>query len=330
MGLRVTGSISRNLLVALLALAGLVSLGLGMEAADGATARRAKPHRATAHPAMAHGATAGTAGLQSFSLKSDGLTRTYLLYVPPGDSAEHRLPLALVFSGAYTTAAEQAQTTNLLSLVEREHNMIVAIPQGYGDSWNDDDGDPPAEAANVNDVAFAQALLQTIESRYQVAMRRVVATGASNGAILTELLGCRIAANLTLIVPVEGQIAPNFSGNCRPSDPISVYEYHAFGDPAIPYKGGTIGGDGGPFSVLSAPASARRWATLDHCRMKPAQSKYTTGIGGQLTRYTGCNGAATVTLNSTNANVHAWPDGFGTSFIRMVTSLSTKRRARMP
>ena len=98
--------------------------------------------------------SAGTRGLKTVNLRSGGRRRSYLLYVPPGDTVRHPLPLVLAFSGVDNTDSETATATGLLSIAEQQHNMIVAFPEGYDESWNDDAGDPPAEAANVNDVAF--------------------------------------------------------------------------------------------------------------------------------------------------------------------------------
>jgi polyhydroxybutyrate depolymerase len=206
----------------------------------------------------------------------------------------------------------------LLALAERRQSMIVAFLQGYEDSWNDDAGDPPAEAHDVNDVAFTKAVLAEVESSHFVDMRRVVATGISNGAIFVELLGCRAAANLTLTVPVEGQMAPTFSHSCRLSKPMSVYEIHATADPAIPYGGGTFGGYGGPVTVLSAHASVARWAALDRCS---ARASTTRTPGNVFTKYTGCRSGVSVTLRTIEGGAHVWPPGFATSLSRLVASL---------
>jgi polyhydroxybutyrate depolymerase len=271
--------------------------------------------------------SAGTRGLKTVNLRSGGRRRSYLLYVPPGDTVRHPLPLVLAFSGVDNTDSETATATGLLSIAEQQHNMIVAFPEGYDESWNDDAGDPPAEAANVNDVAFTAAILERIESTYPVDLQRVVATGFSNGAILAELLGCELAANLTLIMPVEGQLSPTFSPSCRPAMPISVYEIHATADQSIPYSGGTFSGVGGPVSVLSAPASAARWAALNQC--VKAKSSLRSG-DSVLTRYRGCSAGVTVTLESIQGGQHEWPPNFGETLVRQMTSLKSTRHATVP
>jgi polyhydroxybutyrate depolymerase len=269
-------------------------------------------------------ANAGTGGLKTVQLMSDGRLRTYLLYVPPGDSVKHPLPLVLVYHGVDDTVTSTARLTGLLSIAEKRHDLIVAFLKGYEESWNDDAGDPPAEAAGVNDIAFTTTVLRRIESNYPVNMTRVVATGFSNGAILAELLGCRIAPDLTLIAPVEGQLATRFSSNCKPGRPISVYEIHATADEGIPYSGGTFAGVGGPVTVLSAPGSAERWAVLDHCAATGSTSQ---APGTVLTEYKGCRDGVRVTLESIQGGSHEWPPGFGGTLASVIASLPGNREA---
>ncbi len=302
--------------------AGGAALGLALgiaSAASGSPARGADR--------IPHSSTAGTGGMQTYTVTAAGRLRTYLLYVPPGDTSKHRLPLVLVYHGAYDTAENIAGETGLLSYAEQHHNMIVAFLQGYEDSWNDDAGNPPAEADHVNDVAFTEAVLNRVESSHYVDMHRVAATGISNGAILAELLGCRAAAYLTLTVPVEGQMSPAISSSCRPSKPIFVYEIHATSDPTIPYDGGTFGGYGGPVTVLSAHASAARWAQVDKCKARPSTRRSTTNI---FTTYTHCKSGVTVTLQSIQGGSHDWPPGFAMLMSRLVTSSSRTPKAVKP
>ena len=278
----------------------------------------------------AHVATSGTNGLAPESVVVDGMTRTFLLYVPSTDSAAHPLPLVLVYHGAGETAGEDPGLTGLFHLAETRRDMIVAFLQGYEDTWNDDAGNPPAEAANIDDLGFTQAVLSGVESHYPVDMKHVTATGISNGAILTELLGCREAAYFTLVVPVEGQIATTFSSNCKPTKPISVYEIHATSDPLIPYSGGTFSGVGGPVSVLSAPKSVARWAMIDKCSAKPKTVKSSRSGKSVLSNYTKCAEGVGVTLESVQGGSHDWPPGFATTLDAIIKQQTGKRQAVTP
>jgi polyhydroxybutyrate depolymerase len=267
-----------------------------------------------------------TGRLQTVQITVGGLSRTYLVYAPSADSARHPLPLVLVYHGADDTAANTTTETGLLAMAEKRQDMIVAFLQGVDETWNDDAGEPPAERMDVNDVAFTQAVLRQLEQAYHVDMARVVATGFSNGAILAELLGCRIAADITLIVPVEGQLGSRFAGSCQPAKPISVYEIHATGDQAIPYSGGVFDGVGGQVRVLSAPASAAHWAGIDHCGA-PAQERSGASI---LTDYRSCDAGVSVTLDSIQGGSHEWPPGFAQLLAGVIGSAGDTRTAVVP
>ncbi len=265
-----------------------------------------------------------TGGIRTVSLTLGGRDRTYLLYVPPGDSSKHLLPLVLVYHGALDTAARTTGETDLLNIAEHSHNMILVFPQGVGDTWNEGAGHTPAEQAGVNDVAFTAAILRRVEAHYYVNPRFVVATGFSNGALLTEYLGCRLAGELTLIVPVEGQLPASVSSTCRPAAPINVYELHGTADHAIPYGGGGFNGVGGGTTVLAAPASVARWASLDGCSTRPQ----TAASGGvTLTRYGSCHGHVSATLATIDGGQHQWPSKFGETLLGVLASLQSPRRA---
>jgi polyhydroxybutyrate depolymerase len=239
------------------------------------------------------------------TISSQGRSRTFLLDAPSG-AGPH--PLVLVYHGATDTAAHTINETDFSS-VAAEKGWIVVYPQGYQDTWNEGAGNTPAHAAGVNDVLFTQQILRYVEAHYPVDRRRIAAVGESNGALLTELLGCRIASQLTLIVPVEGQLPVSVSPGCAPARPVSVFEIHGTADASIPYGGGHFDGIGGGTTVLSAPASARRWATLDRCRTG-SPSAHTAGTA-TFTTYRGCGSGASVVLDTIHGGTHEWTPGLG-------------------
>ena len=303
-------------------LALLALLLAGCVSACGSSAAQAK--RSAGHTATAERKARGTGGLKTVGLMSGGHRRTYLLYVPPGDSTRHSLPLVLAFHGVDDTARHTATETGLLRLDQHSHAMILVFPQGYQDTWNEGAGHTPAERAGINDVAFSATILRRVESHYVVDPHRVVATGFSNGALLTEYLGCTLSRQLTLIAPVEGQLPASVSANCDPPEPVNVYEVHATADQAIPYAGGHFDGIGGGTTVLSAPDSAMRWAALDHCSGHPGSSA--TGAL-TLSSYGGCADSVRVTLATIDGGKHAWPQGFGATLAGVVSSLPGTRTA---
>lgn len=307
---------------ALFALLLTCALLAGCAGASGASGQQ-RPHAARA---KAKEAGQGTGGLKTVSVQSGRHERTYLLYVPPGDSSSHPLPLVLVFHGAGDTASHTVNETDLPNIADQSHNMILVFPQGYDDSWNEGTGSSPAAQAGINDVSFVALILRRVERHYPVDMHRVIATGFSNGALLTEYLGCALSRQLTMIAPVEGELPQATAARCDPPLPLTVFEVHGTADGSIPYKGGGftgIGGVPGP-PVLSAPGSAARWADLDHCSDQAADRTV-----GEVTfsRYGGCTDGVTVTLATVNGGQHAWPSGYGPTLANAITAMPRGRTA---
>ncbi len=236
----------------------------------------------------------------------EGRERSYVLYVPTG--GPRRRPLVLVFHGAEGTAEQTTQETDFVQ-VAAQSGSVVAFLQGYEDTWNEGAGHTPAEVAHVDDVAFTSAVLSQIEGRYPIDRTRIAATGFSNGALLTELLGCRLAKRLTLVAPVAGPLPVSVSPSCRPARPISVLEMHGTADQSIPYGGGPFPGVGGGTTVLSAPATAARWASLDRCtRHGQTADRAQATI---VTTYSTCRAHAVVQLRSLQGAGHGWPSNVG-------------------
>jgi polyhydroxybutyrate depolymerase len=253
---------------------------------------------------------AGTGANRALSFKVSHLTvdtpegrvRSYLLYVPPGGARQS--PLVLVYHGAGGTAEGTAGETDFVEVAAKK-GIVVAFLQGYEDTWNEGAGHTPAEVAGVNDVQFTAAVLEQIESRYSIDRTRIAATGFSNGALLTELLGCQLSERLTLIAPVAGPLPVSVSSTCHPAHPVSVLEFHGTADQSIPYTGGHFDGIGGGTTVLSAPANAAKWSSLNGCRKQATTAEEAQAT--ILTTYSACRDHVVVQLRSLQGAGHSWP-----------------------
>ena len=102
---------------------------------------------------------------------------------------------------------------------------------------------------------------------------------------------------------LEGQLTTRMTKSCAPGRPISVYEIHGTADTVLPYGGG------GFLQAFSAPASARKWAALDHCAKTPRGSSPSHSV--KVTTYVACRGSAHVALRTLVGGVHRWAPGIG-------------------
>lgn len=238
-------------------------------------------------------------GDHDLSVTVQGISRSFILHVPPGPAVAKR-PLILVYHGIDATAGGTIGVTDFEQESDRT-GELVAFLQGVDDHWNEYSG--VFGASSINDVAYTAAVIKDIEGHIGFDHFRIVAAGFSNGALMVESLGCQLSKTLAMIVPVEGQLTTSMVKQCKPVRPISVYEIHGTSDALIPYAGG------GRLSVLSAPASAARWARLDRCAAKPTHTK--PNGSEVVTVYGRCGASAHVSLLTILGGVHRWTPQIG-------------------
>jgi len=251
-------------------------------------------------------AAASAPGDHTISFTVQGRSRFLILHVPVKQLADR--PLVLVYHGAEGTASGTEHGTDF-EQISNTSGELVAYMQGYANTWNEGAGHTPAEQAGINDVAYTSAAITQLKSLVTFNHRRIVATGFSNGALMVEYLGCKLASSLALIVPVEGQLPTSVASTCAPTRGLNVYEIHATADGSIPYNGGAFSGVGGGTTVLSAPKSVARWAKLDRCATSPKVSTPSSSI--KLTKYSHCRRGVSVTLRTIIGGSHEWGSDIG-------------------
>jgi len=238
-------------------------------------------------------------GDHTFTLSVQGIQRSFILHVPTGAPAAKR-PLILVYHGHGATAAGTIGVTDFEQESDRT-GELVAFLQGVNNHWNEYSG--VFGASGINDVTYTKAVIYDIAAHIGFDHARIVAAGFSNGALMVESLGCQLARTLSLVVPVEGQLATSMVKACKPARPINVYEIHGTADASIPYGGG------GYIGVLSAPKSVAKWASLDHCAKTPTSSPPKSGV--VMTTYRLCRKSTHVALMTIEGGVHRWTPNIG-------------------
>jgi polyhydroxybutyrate depolymerase len=241
------------------------------------------------------------------SIDVGGVTRTYVAHLPSPLPAHPGL--VLWFHGHGGTGAGQMRMAHLDGPADAA-GFIVVSPDGIDRSWNDG----RAQTQGADDVAFVKALIADFSRRYAIDHRRIFATGFSNGAILTQYLGCTLASQLAAIAPVSGYLPVDDLAACHPSRPISVLEIGGRADPIVPYDGGKIGYLGNDRGeVLSASATIAFWAKNAHCGAPMTTPIVSTvppdGTSVEQTVYQDCVAGTTVKLFSVRGAGHTWPGG---------------------
>lgn len=166
------------------------------------------------------------------SLDVDGATRTFILDVPETIQPKKPVPLLLDFHGFGHSAAGVWRVSGFRELGVRER-FITVYPQGLPVQLlgREDAGWEIFRLDGNRELAFVTKLLDEIERQYCIDLRRVYATGFSNGAFLSHLLACALADRIAAVAPVSG--GP-LDLTCTPSRPVSVIIHHGRNDALVP------------------------------------------------------------------------------------------------
>jgi len=242
---------------------------------------------------------------RAYSMEFGGLTRTFLLHLPPGYDGKARLPVVLVLHGG-TQSPESAEHMSQMSVkADREH-FIAVYPRGTGraslfPTWNSGNCCAYAMEHQVDDVGFLRALIDKLESEYAVDARRVYVTGISNGGMMSYRAACELADKVAAIAPVEGAL----NVECRPSAPVSIIIFHGTADRLVPFNGGST-----PYQVgarrsdASVAGAVSFWVKQNGCAPAP-EHRETADVHTDF--YTGCRNGTGVALYAVQGGRHMWP-----------------------
>jgi polyhydroxybutyrate depolymerase len=284
---------------------GVLAIGL---VADPVTAQRGLRGRLAGRAGTNQESSSSLA--QNVTITFQGMTRRYLLHVPPRPNGA----LILVFHGGGQTPENQEQISGLDGLADRER-FIVAYPEGVDKSWADGRGTTSADRLGIDDVGFAKAVVEEIARAHTVDRARVFATGPSNGGIFSNRLGCDAADTFAAIGPVIGTIASHLVPKCHPSADLGVIGVQGVADPVVPFSGGDVGGTlegaaaGG--QVQSSRATQELWRSLEGCSATPSSTTLPVRVddGTSVTRraYSDCHSGADVVWYEIQGGGHRWP-----------------------
>jgi len=238
------------------------------------------------------------------------VSRSYLLHVPAAYDGSKPVPLILDFHGQNVTGAQQRNVSNFPDETDPE-GVVMAFPTGsdgpLGNAWN---LGPCCVTGDVDDVAFARALVAEVRATACIDPKRIYATGFATGGGMANRLACEAADLFAAVAPAAFDLLEETVADCQPVRPITVISFRGTNDGLVPYEGGrSTVVPGMPITFLGAQATFQKWAQIDHCTGSPSASD----ANGCAT-YASCQGGVEVVLctktgggtEQANAGV-AWP-----------------------
>lgn len=228
---------------------------------------------ATAVAVLVVGALAQSKGSdQWIKIESGGHTRKALLHLPPKQSASpnQALPLVTVLHTMAETPGLTVSLTGFSDLADKEGFAVVYpqgwslanaegfLPLGFGYTWNAGACCPKACAEKVDDVQFLKDLISYLKgsitelssNHFNLDYSRLYLSGGSNGAFMTNRIGCQAPGLFAALGPGAGPIAENASHvwgsdpyTCPPLEkPLPAIYFHGTSDTLVPWKGNPLMG----------------------------------------------------------------------------------------
>ena len=193
--------------------------------------------------------------------------RPYESKVPKNYDASKNWPLVVLLHGYGANGVGQDVYFGL-SLEMDRLGFLEAYPDGTYDSknkrfWNATDVCCDFDKKGIDDVAYIDAIIDDMASRYRVDRKRVYLVGHSNGGFMSYRYACDRSERIAAIVSLAGANFADAANRCKPKQPVAVLQVHGDKDDAVPYSGGTMAG----WTVPSALESAKFWAGVGGCSL---------------------------------------------------------------
>ena len=271
--------------------------------------------------------------MQDHNILHDDVMRAFYTYVPPNVGKEMTLVVGL---HGYTGNAEtfirkgDADFNNFLEM----NNFIGAYPEGKSfyangrkfSSWNDLAGSigqgPKGDICDIDrdyypfppdcvnphrcswascgdDIGFIEKVIDHHKNQYDI--KSVIVIGMSNGGMLAQAIGCKLAGKVDAIINIEGMQALGMS--CIPDKPLTMVIYGAKNDTTVPPED-ILASDGYFYEPMKN--TVNDWKNAFNCS-NSTKKQILNPAEVTEEHFYDCNDGVTITSILDHNNDHDWP-----------------------
>jgi polyhydroxybutyrate depolymerase len=244
---------------------------------------------------------------ETITVKAGKTKRDAIVYAPA--ASPQARPVVLVFHGGGGSADFMANRSAALTRTLSGAGYIVVYMNGSTKrrteklrTWNAVHCCAYAAKAKINEAAYADAVIETLDQRFDIDRTRIFLMGHSNGAMLSYRLAGAMKTAPRAIAPISGAI---FADQPDIPDRTSIFMYHAVDDDVLSYSG-------------HPDDKAERWRTAPHVGFVDAEAKLAglkdcggaaaapAPAGLSATART-CAGGSVLLATSAETGGHEWP-----------------------
>ena len=174
------------------------------------------------------------------SLMHQGLTRKYIVHLPPGYNNNQQLPMIMALHGGGSGDATGPRDKWHFDEIGDTANFITIFPYGIDNNWADGRGATTSDMAGVDDVSFLTVLRDTLISRFGIDSCRTYLTGASNGGMMALRIANEHPGSFAAYAPMISSMPDSVAFYFNPQQPFSLLLMAGTNDPLVPYGGGAL------------------------------------------------------------------------------------------
>lgn len=265
-------------------------------------------------------------GVNTFTVDLQGRTRKVLMYVPKGLSRTRKAPIVMALhgGGGNATRMRNEVTARQFETLADKRGFIVLYPEAIlepgtdGGHWNDGRNlDYESHRNKIDDVAFISLLLDIGVSDFNgLDMSRVYIAGASNGALMTSRIACRIGHRLAAVAGVVGSTATNILSECMNSSRIPILLMNGTDDTLMQWNSGYVHDLRGRPNLgarLSVPDNLNFWKKKNGCNSRPFLREFVNTNKADRSTVSSeeftCADFTMVSMYTIHGGGHTWPGG---------------------
>lgn len=153
--------------------------------------------------------------------------REYRLVVPKSVDLTKPAPLVVAFHGILIDSKDVMPLYTKLNDTAAKHGFILAYPEAVGKSW----GLAPEKVEN--DLAFFDAMLLQLSTRFQIDRDRVFVLGMSNGGYFAHLVGKERSKVVAAVASHSGPLGLQTLFGVKADRKFPVLIIHGDKDPVL-------------------------------------------------------------------------------------------------
>ncbi len=241
------------------------------------------------------------------SIEVRGRVRTFAVYHPQLNQDE-KVPLVMVLHGGLSNSDYAARMSGMNAKADRE-NFIAVYPNGSGEpgakalTWNAWNCCGYAAEHRIDDAAFISAMIDKLAAEFPVNLKKVYASGFSNGAMMCHRIAAEIGDKIAAIAPVAGSLNAELSPG---GAPVSVMIIHGRDDQHVQIAGGVPARTFAPSNRVDKPLehAVSYWVKRNGCGLTAREE-----VRGKLHQriYSGGKNSTEVAVCLIEGQGHSWP-----------------------